>query len=171
MKRKFIVLLTLALCAALLLCGCTPVTEQDPDPEVLQPLPSVDDPLYTGDDIAASPFVGRFVCSYNAMFKSLAKDVFTEGEEGAPWLECRADGTFTLSVVHDMGTGAHRAVSGTFTVSGEVATFTVTDHGGADAASDGQNFTMTLVSANEMRHGGDSIDCVSAGDIFQRDAE
>lgn len=186
-KRKFCtVFVLLALCAAVL-CGCAggkrPLEESgggpQSTPELENPSVSVDGPVYTGEEIKGSPYVGRFVNSYSAQFASDANAVYvriTEGEDGEietepldlPVLECRADGTFSLTVATAVG-GEYATVNGNFTVNGEYAEFTVAQgYYGDFLGSDTEKFTCRLLNGDELRYWGDQIGTVVGGDIFRR---
>lgn len=177
--------------AALLLClalfaGCKTQTEgedanaQTPaSPELSNPSVPVDGPVYTGTEIADSPYVGRFESSYSALFASDAADVYVqvvEQEDGTtsaepverPALECRADGSFSLTVMTTLG-GEYATLNGTFTVDGELAEFTVAQGNYGDfLGADTEKFSCRLLNENEIRYWGDQIGTVAGGDIFLR---
>lgn len=162
MNKKLLAIISLILCFTFVLTACGPKdTEEDPvTPDPLDPIGPVDN-FNTGDDIASSAFVGTFTNSYSALFASAASSVFETPEE-TPSLVCNADGTFSLTVMADMGNRTMRTVTGTFTVNDNTASFT---------AMDGDKeiqFTMTFASQHELRFAGDQVDCVSTGDIFER---
>lgn len=162
MKKLICILLALLM---LTLCACAKKEEKG---DSLEPLPTVDGPVNTGGDLADSPFVGSFDNSYSALFKSAAKDVYPEPDCAVPQLVCGADGSFTLTAVSAPDKEVY-TITGSFTVDGDTATFTIAQHAssgyiGDDAAA----FTMTLIDTDEMRYAGDQIATVSAGDIFER---
>lgn len=166
MKKTLLTVLSLLICLLMLsACGLLGNEGADIDdgPSLLDPLPPVDGPFNDSDDIASSAFVGTFVNSYSALSASLASSVFPEGAEKTPTLVCNPDGTFTLSVMSDMAQRTMRTVGGTFTVSGDSATFTVTEGEPGEV-----QFTLTFASADELHYAGDQIDCVSQGDLFLR---
>jgi len=92
----------------------------------------------------------------------MAVDVF-EFEEDIPVIECRADGTFTLSVTDVNAGKERRELTGTFTVNGDEARFT-------PAGETAPAFTMTLISKTEMRYAGDGFYSVTRGDIFTKNS-
>ena len=181
----------LAAAAALLLClallaGCNSQTdgedtktESPTSPELSNPSVSVDGPVYSGTDIADSPYVGRFESSYSALFASDAADVYVqvvEQQDGTtatepverPVLECRADGSISLTVMTTLG-GEYATLNGTFTVDGEHAEFTVAQGNYGDfLGADTEKFSCRLLNENEIRYWGDQIGTVAGGDIFLR---
>ncbi len=176
----------LALCALLAACAATDTQRQeqtDPadsaSPELRNPSVAVDGPAYEGDIIKGSPYVGRFESSYSAQFASDAQDVYvliTQNEAGEieteplelPVLECREDGTFSLTVATAVG-GDYATLNGTFTVDGEHAEFTVAQGNYGDfLGADTEKFTCRLLNHDEIRYWGDQIGTVIGGDIFRR---
>jgi hypothetical protein len=165
--RKWIAIAALLLCAAMLFSACAKWDEQQPEDVVDDAgivdedvaTPSIDGPVYEGNDIASSPFVGEFKNTYSALFASKVEDVF-ENEGDIPVLVCEADGNFAF-YVNDLISEGLLTVEGTFTVDGDIATFTIA---GESAAV----FTMELINKDEMRYSGDELYCVSRGDIFER---
>lgn len=187
MKRNvfFYAALAVLLCM-LLLCGCgqkqTEEEQQTPSsPELSNPTTPIDGPVYSGSNIADSPFVGRFENSYSAQFASNAEDVYviiTENEDGTvsmspldlPLLECRADGTFSLTVMTTVG-GDYATLNGTFTVDGEYAEFTVAAGNYGDfLGADTEKFTCHLLNEDDIKYWGDQVGTVVGGDIFRRKA-
>ena len=181
-KKWIAALLVLALCLSF--AACAPKETVSPEvvaPESQSPSPAIDGPLYTGTDIAASPFVGTFRSSYSALFASNADDVYvniTENEDGTlnmepiekPKLVCSADGSFALTVCTIVG-GDYVTLNGTFTVDGETAEFTVAQGNYGDfLGSDTQKFALKLISHDELRYWGDQIGTVYGGDKFLREA-
>lgn len=178
-KRTAFVLL---LCLALLLSGCVaqPAAPAITTPEEENPAPEIDGPVYDGTDAAASPFVGEFKNTHVALFASKAADVFvvyTTTEDGevvttpldrVPSLECRADGTFSITV-NTLDDNAYATVNGSYTVDGEWAEFTVAQGDyGEFIGSDTQKFSCRLLNRDELRYWGDQIGSVTGGDIFKR---
>ncbi len=161
MKKSIALLLVLLLALSL---GACKKQEADPAPA---PLPSIDGPLNESDDIAGSPFVGLFKNSYSALFKSAARDVYPEPNCPVPELRCEADGAFTFTVVSAVEEKSY-VMTGSFTVDGDTATFTVAERQDSFFGDDVESFTMTLVSENELRYAGDQMESVAAGDIFER---
>jgi len=151
----------IALVLLFLLIGCIGACGSDPSSVEtgLETVP-VDSPVNTSDDPAASPFVGSFKNTYNAMFASLSVDVF-ELEDDIPVIECLRDGTFTLRVVDVAAERQSYSMTGTWTVDGDTAFFV--PEGGEETY-----FQMTLISADEMRYSGEEYYCVTQGDIFTR---
>lgn len=170
MTTKWIAILALLLCAALLFTACSktdPLTNEELESVGKNTLPPIDGPLNEGIDIASSPFVGTFQNTYSSLFASLTVDVFEDASE-IPVLTCNADGTFEMRVT-DYATRALHTLSGTFTVNDETATFTATNVGEiASVSGTSVTFTMKLVNGNEMKYSGDELDCVTKGDIFTR---
>ncbi len=182
---KFFALLCAAVLCAALLYGCTkaPETEErtPTSPELTNPAVNIDGPAYTGTEIADSPYVGKFDNSYSAQFASDAADVYVNiilNEDGTstyepverPSLDCRADGTFSLTVMTTLG-GDYATLTGTYTVDGEHAEFTVTPGAYGDfLGADTEKFSGKLLGADEIRYWGDQIGTVMGGDIFRRAA-
>ncbi|MEA5051035.1 MAG: hypothetical protein VB021_06130 [Oscillospiraceae bacterium] len=163
MKKTIALLLLLLL--ALTLGACAKKQETTSD---LEPLPSVDGPVNNSADLADSPFVGTFDNSYSALFKSAAGDVYPAPDVSVPQLRCEADGTFSFTAVSAPDKQSY-VLTGTFTVDGDTATFTIEAHESSGyMGDDATAFTMTLIDSNEMRYAGDQIATVSAGDIFER---
>ncbi|MEG0752143.1 MAG: hypothetical protein RR998_10140 [Oscillospiraceae bacterium] len=177
-------LTVLCIVLALSLCGCAAKPAQGHDsivsPEAVNPTPAVDGPAYTGNTVEGSPFVGKFQNSYVALFASKAQDVFvvySEKEDGElekiplqqiPTLECREDGTFSLSV-NTLDDNKYAVVNGTFTVDGITAEYTVAaGEYGNFLGADTQKFTSKLINKDELRYWGDQIGSVSGGDVFSR---
>ena len=170
----------LFLLTALILIGCEKEEEPIRSPEQEQPSPSIDGPLYEGNEIAGSPFVGTFVNDYSALFASDAQDVYvrlTENEDGTlerepldkPRLICAEDGTFALTVCTAVGED-YVTINGTFTVDGETAQFTVAQGNYGDfIGCDTQKFSLTLTSRDTVRYWGDQIGTVYGGDLFTRE--
>lgn len=138
-----------------------------PTPEDL--LPSINDPVYEGKDISASPFVGSFKNSYVSLYASKAEDVFAIPEE-IPLLTVNADGSFELKI-YDAEAGS-LALRGTVTVDGETATFSVEQRpeGINFLGDDVEGFKMTLADESNMRYSGEPLGSISKGDVFTREA-
>lgn len=170
MTKRWLAVIVLLLCVMLMFHACgnqEPKQEEEIDLVGNEPLPQIDGPLHEGTDIASSPFVGTFQNTYSALFASLTAEVFEDASD-IPSLTCNADGTFEMKVT-DYTTRAAHILSGTFTVDGEIATFTATNVGEiASVSGTSVTFTMQLINENEMKYGGDELDCVTKGDIFTR---
>lgn len=182
MKQRLLsIFATLAL-AALLFAGCAPVSVAPAaaSPETDNPAPEIDGPVYVGTDIPDSPFVGVFENTYVALFASKAEDVFvvyTVKEDGSvittplhrkPTLECRSDGTFSITV-NTLEDNVYATVNGSYTVDGEWAEFTVAAGEYGDfIGADTQKFSCRMLNANELRYWGDQIGSVTGGDVFKR---
>lgn len=136
-----------------------------PTPEDL--LPSINDPVYEGKDISASPFVGSFKNSYVSLYASKAEDVFPVPED-IPTLTVSADGSFELKI-NDAEAGL-LAVRGTVTVDGETATFAIDQRpeGIAFLGDNVDGFKMTLADEDNMRYSGEPLGSISKGDVFTR---
>ncbi len=195
--RKTVVSIMALLCALTLLCACTPSEKPGDEPttepstptvspEQSAPAPSVDGPVYSGTDVAESPFVGRFENTYVALFASTADETFVDYEEAEdgeltvtprekPFIVCREDGTFSITVDtlnEDPSVHKYATINGTFTVDGESAEFTVAAGSYGDfIGSDTQKFIMKLINAHELRYWGDQIGTVTGGDMFKRVSE
>ncbi|MEA4911265.1 MAG: hypothetical protein VB092_01460 [Oscillospiraceae bacterium] len=162
MKKIICILFALLV---LTLCACAKKEEQG---DALEPLPAVDGPVNAGADLADSPFVGLFKNSYSSLYKSAAKDVYPEPSCAVPELHCESDGTFTFMAVSAVDAESY-VMTGTFTVEGDTATFSIERHETSGyLGDDAGSFTMTLIDTDEMRYAGGQIASVSAGDIFAR---
>ncbi|MDO4566037.1 MAG: hypothetical protein Q4B42_01780 [Oscillospiraceae bacterium] len=183
MKRAPVIIMLLCLLFALCSCERAESASATLTPEEANPSPEVDGPIYEGTELEGSPFVGVFENTYVALFASAAKDVFvvyTQSEDGeltttplgrVPQLECRADGTFSLTV-NTLVDNAYATLNGSYTVEDEWAEFTVAAGEYGDfLGSDTQKFSARLLNEEEMRYWGDQIGSVTGGDIFTRAAD
>ncbi len=170
MKRNLFIILPIALSLCLAACSPAPAGGDTGDgggapvSEGYQPPPSPDGPVYEGSDIAGSPFVGTFSLAYSAIYASNAEEVYADTT--VPCVTCREDGTFTMTVNDIAGDGVFE-VSGTFTVDGETALFTV-DTGLPEAFASSDTFSLTMRNDSTARYSGAQIATASEGDIFEK---
>ena len=188
LKKITIALVTALLAVCLVACAASDEGESAYQaPEQNKPSGSVNDPVYTGSDIADSPFIGSFTNTYCTLYASNAGEFYVEyADEPAdgtpssqplevtPSLVCTADGAFTFTFNTDLE-GSYAVASGTFKVNDDCATFTVESiqkYGDAEGF-DGENlteFAMQMTSNSEMLYSGDQAGYVTTGDVFRRNA-
>lgn len=133
-----------------------------------EPIPPVDDPVYGGDSVAGSPFVGGFKNTFSKLFNSSAEAAYID-EDKIPALNIDASGSFKLTInATELGM---KTLTGTLRVSGDAATFSVAER--SEAAFPGDDlaafeFTFALINENELRYSGPELGTLMSGDIFER---
>ena len=149
----------------------TPVFSEDTssdDLSLLESIPPINSPLFEGNDIKGSPFVGEFINSYVALYFSDAKDVFAaEGEDAIPKITINEDGTFILRLnAYDAGIVA---VKGTVEIDSTSAVFTITAKPSVSYLGDNvDSFSLRLLDSNDLRYSGEQIGTITKGDLFSR---
>lgn len=162
MKRLTAICFLLILALSLVACG-QKEKEEEPSYE-LEPLPTI--PTYEGTDIADSPFVGEFTCTWSGLEHSSTEDTSWEGRISS--LTCNADGTFVLTF-NGMDDVGYVQVSGSFKVENDEAFCTVeardkTGYLGEELTT----FSLELIDEDEMRYRGEQQGYVADRDVFAR---
>lgn len=162
----FIVLLLI------LLSGCNRETNSDeekgdntPDEVIIEDVPIIN-PIFEGNDIKSSPFVGVFRNSYVNLYKSLAEEAF-ESSDDIPELSIESSGVYVLKIYcFDAGSVN---VEGVLSVDGDNATFEILRTSKPDLIDpEIENFKFTLVNEDEIIYRGETMGTLTSGDVFSR---
>ncbi|NLL92382.1 MAG: hypothetical protein GX222_08255 [Ruminococcaceae bacterium] len=172
MKKTHIIVLLIIL-SLFLLQGCNKEPETDEkkdiitadDENVLQDVPLIN-PIFEGNDIKSSPFVGVFKNSYVNLYKSLAEEVF-ESSDDIPELSIESSGNYVLKInCFDAGMVN---IEGILSVEGDNAVFEILRISKPDIIDpEVESFQFTLVNEDEMIYRGESMGALTPGDIFSR---
>ncbi|MCL1830374.1 MAG: hypothetical protein FWG21_02985 [Oscillospiraceae bacterium] len=136
--------------------------------DILQsdPIPSLNPPIYSGQNLSESPFIGSFINSYVAFNYSSADDVFAD-EASIPRIKIEADGSFIMAVnAYDIGMVT---VFGRVEVKDTLVSCTIDSIGDSGFIGDDlDGFTLRLVSEDDISYEGESLGTITTGDIFTR---
>lgn len=157
-------LLSILLLLSLILSGCGASETEQPEDDVLVPLPEI----YTheGSSIKDSPFVGTFSCSWSALEHSGTDDPSWDGRIST--LVCSDDGSFVLSF-DSLSSAGTVTVKGTFTVDNDTATFTIKERTAEEyLGSSLETFEMKAIDGEELRYRGGQQGLVADRDIFSK---
>ena len=165
MRKTVTVLLIAVFALCFAACGGKEGSEAGQENELLAPLPA--NPVYEGSDIAGSPFVGSFYCSWSALYASSTEGAEWQGREST--LVITEDGSFTLSF-DSMEDAGMVTVSGTLKVTDDTARCTVESRSGENYMGvETAEFSLQLINENELRYGGEQQGAAYARDIYTRE--
>jgi len=162
-KLLSLVFLLIIVPSVLSSCGAG---KEEPDPSSLEPIPS--EPVYVGDDLKDSPFVGDFSCTWSSVEHSSTDDPSWAGRISQ--LHIGEDGSFTLTFDSlAEGRTVMVSVSGKVTVKDDTATCAVNERTSDDfLGNDIESFTLVLLDTDELRYRGEQMGMVGDRDIFTR---
>ena len=157
-------LMSIFLLLVLILSGCGTSETEQPDDDVLAPLPEI----YTheGSSIKDSPFVGSFYCSWSALEHSGTDD--PSWEDRISTLACSDDGSFVLTF-DSLSSSGKVTVRGSFTVDNDTAVFTITERSAEEyLGASLESFEMKAIDGEELRYRGGQQGLVADRDIFSK---
>ena len=163
--KKAAALLLMLLCALLMTACGKAEQEQTGQESPLAPIPT--DPVYEGTNLADSPFVGSFSCSWSALYASATDGADWQGRVST--LVVEKDGSFTLTF-DSMDAAGMVTVRGSVKVTDDTAVCTVSERSAQNYLGEElTEFSLHLINENELRYAGGQQGAACERDIYTRE--